>query len=114
MPNRPLIFALARAFLAGEPSVEQVITRAGRTLGRPWRWLQPLAQQYVSAYAGRTRPRRRDVVRLLLQDPDLSRDASRPRKLPVHQWLTKPQRMQPAAAAAAWEIPAIESAGDLA
>jgi len=115
MPNRSLLSALASAFLAGEASVEQVIARASRTLGRPWRWLRPLAQRYLKAHAGQTRPRRRDVIRFLLRDRGFHRARSEyPHELLVHQWLTGPQKMQPVAAAAAWTVPAIESAADLA
>src|SRR5229473_2290214 len=115
MPNRSLLTALARAFLAGEPAVEQVIARASRTLGKPWRWLRPLAQRYIEAYTGRTRPRRRDVVRFLLRDPGFGRAGSKYlHKLSVQHWLTEPQQMQPVAAAEKWPVPAIESAAALA
>ncbi len=115
MPNRSLLTALARAFLAGEPVVEQVIGRASRMLGKRWRWLHPLAHRYIEAYAGRTRPRRRDVVRFLLQDPGFHCAGSKYlHQLSVQQWLTEPQQMQPVAAARSWAVPAIESAAALA
>jgi RNA-directed DNA polymerase len=115
MPNPSLLTALARSFLSGEQTVEQIIARGARTLGRPWRWLQPLAQRYIEAVAGQTRPRRRDVVRFLRQDPDFARARSKySQELSVAQWLAEPQQMQPVAAAAAWDVPAIESAGALA
>jgi len=115
MPNRSLLTALARAFLAGEPAVKQVIARASRTLGKPWRWLRPVAQRYIEAYAGRTRPRHRDVVRFLLQNPGFHRAGSKYlHQLSVQQWLTEPQQMQPVAPARSWAVPAIESAAALA
>jgi RNA-directed DNA polymerase len=115
MSNPPVLSALARAFLGGEQSVEGVVDRASRTLGRPWRWLRPLAQRYLKAYAGRTRPRRREVGQFLLMDPGFARAWSkRSHELPVEQWLTAPQQMQPVAAAATWPVPAIESAAELA
>src|SRR5262245_33055094 len=115
MPNPSLLSALARAFLAGVPAVEQVIARASRTLGRSWRWLGPVAKRFVKAYAGKTRPRRRDVSRFLVQDPGFGRAWSKySDKLTVVQWLNEPQRMQPIAAAEKWDLPVIESAGALA
>src|SRR6266436_4852580 len=115
MPNPSLLTVLARAFLAGAPTVEQVIAGASRTLGKPWRWLRPVARRFVKAFAGRTRPRRRDVRRFLLQDEGFGRGWSKySGKLSVEQWLTEPQKMQPVAAAEAWDVPAIESAGALA
>jgi RNA-directed DNA polymerase len=115
MPNPPVLNVLATAFLAGEQSVEGVVARASRTLGRPWRWLRPVARRYVQAYAGRTRPRHREVVQFLREDPSFARAWSkRTHELPVEQWLTEPQRMQPVAAAEAWPVPAIESAAELA
>jgi RNA-directed DNA polymerase len=115
MPNRSLVSVLARAFLAGEATVEQVIARAGRTLGRPWRWLRPLARRFVDAYANRTRPRRRDVVRFLLRDLGFGRARSKYfHDLAVGQWIPEPQQMQPVAAAVTWAVPALESTRALA
>jgi RNA-directed DNA polymerase len=115
MPNPPVLSALARAFLGGEQSVEGVVDRASRTLGRPWRWLRPVAQRYLKAYAGRTRPRRREVAEFLLRDPGFARAWSkRSHELPVEQWLTAPQRMQPVEAATTWPVPAIESVAEVA
>ena len=115
MSNRSLIHALARAFLAGEPSVEQIVARGDRMLGKSWRWLRPLAKRYVLEIAGRPRPRRRDVVEFLLRDPGFAHARAKyRRRLSVEHWLTEPQRMQPVPAAAAWDVPIIESAGALA
>jgi len=115
MPDPPLVTVLARAILAGEPTVEQIVARCSRTLGRPWRWLRPLAQRYVEAVAGQTRPRRRDVVQFLLRDEGFGRARSKySGELSVEQWLTEPQQMHPVAAARTWDVPAIESSGALA
>jgi RNA-directed DNA polymerase len=115
MPKPPLLTVLARAFLAGEPAVEHVIARARRTLGRHWRWLRPLAERYIETFAGRTRPRRRDVVQFLSRDSGVARARSKYRQeLRVEQWLSEPQQMQPAEAAAAWDVPSIESVAALA
>jgi hypothetical protein len=84
-------------------------------LGRPWRWLPPLAQRYVEAFAGRTRPRRREVVQFLLEDAGFVRARSKYfHALSVEQWLGEPQQMRQVAAAETWAVPAIESAGALA
>ena len=115
MPDLALVRILANSFLAGEPSVEQVVARSTPTLGRPWRWLRPLAQRYVKKFAGDTRPRQRDVVRFLQQDAGLRKARRRYfHELSIVQWITAPPRMLPVAAAASWPIPAIESSGDLA
>jgi RNA-directed DNA polymerase len=115
MPKPSLLKVLANAFLAGEPAVEPVIARARRTLGRHWRWLRPLAQRYIETFAGRTRPRRRGVVQFLLQDTGVASAQSKYRyELRVEQWLAEPQQMQPVEAAAAWDVPSIESVAALA
>jgi RNA-directed DNA polymerase len=115
MPDSLLLRALARSFLAGEPTVEQLVARGTRTLGQPWRWLRPLARRYVNAFGGRTRPRQRDVVQFFLHDLGFKRARSKYfHDLSVEQWLAGPQPMQPVAAAETWDIPAIESAGALA
>ena len=114
--RRPTLLSIrARSFLSGQPTVEQVIARASRTLGRPWRWLRPLARRYAEAIAGRTRPRRRDVIQFLHEDSGFEIAQSRyARELRVAEWLAKPQQMQPVAAAESWDVPAIESVGALA
>jgi RNA-directed DNA polymerase len=115
MPVPSLTIALARSFADGPPEIEQIVEAGSRTLGRRWRWLRPLAQRYIAAFAGRTRPRHRDVVHFLLQDAGFRRARSRHlHELTVEQWLTETQEMQPVAAASTWDLPAIESAGALA
>jgi RNA-directed DNA polymerase len=114
MRNPSLLRTLARSFLAGEPTVEQIATRASRTLGRQWSWLRPLAQRYLQAIAGRTRPRHRDVIQFLLDDRGFRRAWSKHfHELSVEQWLTEPQQMQPVPAAGTWHVPRIESVGEL-
>jgi retron-type reverse transcriptase len=115
MPVPPLVAALARSIAAGAPTIEQIVARASRTLGRRWRWLRPLARRYVHALAGRTRPHQRDVVQFLLRDAGFRRARSKySTELSVDRWLPEPQRMQPVPAAATWRLPAIESPGALA
>jgi hypothetical protein len=115
MPDRPTLTALARAFLAGEQTAREAKVRASRVLGRPWRWLGPLARRYVETFSGGTRARCEDVVRFLSDDPGFDQAwAKYSRKITVKQWLLEDQRMQPAGEAANWKIPPIESAGALA
>jgi RNA-directed DNA polymerase len=115
MPDPSLVRMLAKCFLAGEPAVEQIVDRGSHTLGKRWRWLRPLAQRYVKAFTGRTRPRQRDVVQFLLHDPGFQRAWSKySHELSVEQWLSEPQRMQPVGAARTWDVSTIESVGALA
>jgi RNA-directed DNA polymerase len=115
MANPLLLAALARSFLADESTVEGIVARSRRTLGRNWRWLQPLARRYVETFAGETRPRQRDVVEFFLKDPGFRRARSKHfDELFVERWLLEPQQMQPVPAAAAWDVPVIESVGALA
>jgi RNA-directed DNA polymerase len=117
MPNLSLLNALAQSFLAGEQTVEQVVARGTRTLGKPWRWLRPLAQRYVEIFASgkRPRPRHRDVVVFLLHDRGFARVQSKYfHELFVQHRMTEPHQMQPVAAAKMWDVPAIESIGALA
>jgi hypothetical protein len=115
MPASAVISALARSLQAGEPVADDVYARAVRTLGRPWRWLKPLAVRYVEAFTGKTRPRHRDVVRFLLNDSGFHGAwAKYRRQLSIAEWLAEPQRMRPVRAAQGWNVPVIESVGDLA
>ncbi|MCU1232737.1 MAG: hypothetical protein JWP63_704 [Candidatus Solibacter sp.] len=115
MPSAAVISNLARSLLSGDPALEHVYARAVRTFGRPWRWIRPLTERYVAAFAGPTRPRHRDVVRFLQADAGFHRARAIYRdRLSIAEWLGEPQRMQPAAAARHWNLPCIESAGALA
>ena len=115
MPNPTLVGMLATSFLAGEPTVEQITARSSHTLGKNWHRLGPLAQRYVTALAGRTRPRHREVVKFLLHDAGFRRARAKHfHELSVHRWMIEPQRMQPFGAAATWNVPVIESVGALA
>src|ERR1019366_5473059 len=115
MPDSAAISALARNLLAGEPIVEGVHARAVRTLRRPWRWLGPLAARYVAAFGGKTRPRHRDVVRFLINDSGFQRARAKYcHQISIAEWLGEPQRMLPVSAAQGWDLPVIESVGDLA
>jgi RNA-directed DNA polymerase len=115
MLNPSVLTALARSFLAGEATIEGIVGRASTTLGRNWRWLRPLARRYLDAVAGETRPRQRDVIQFFLNDPGFQRARSKYSDgLAVARWIDQPQQMQPVAAAATWDVPAIESVGALA
>lgn len=115
MPHPSLLTSLAHAFLTAGLNIDDLTEQAKRTLGRQWLWLRPLAQRYVARFAGRTRPRHRDVVRFLLEDAGFERVRSKSSShLVVEQYLAGPQRMQPVAAAEGWDIAVIESSGALA
>jgi RNA-directed DNA polymerase len=115
MQRSSFLRVLATSILTGEPTAEQITFRLSRTLGRPWRWIRPLAHRYVRKFAGRIRPRRRDVVQFLQHDAGFGRAwREHLHELSVEQWLAEPQRMQPVAAAEKWDLPVIESTGALA
>ncbi len=115
MPNPSLLGMLAASFLAGQTSVEGIVARSEQLLGRSWPWLRPLAKRYVKAFGGRTRPRHRDAVQFLRDDPGFRQAWSKYfHELSVARWLTEAPRMQPVAAVARWNLPAIESVGALA
>jgi RNA-directed DNA polymerase len=110
MYDLSLLHALATSFLAGEPTVEQIVIRCRQTLGRSWKWLEPLARRYLRKFSGRTRPRRREVVNFLKLDRGFRRVwADHAQELAVQGWLTASPHMQPVAAAVGWDIPAIET-----
>lgn len=111
MTKAALIRALARSIMAAGPSAEEIAAQAALTLGRPWRWLGPISRRYVKAQTGSVRFRHREVVQFLNNDPGFQAHA---RRLKIATWLHEPPHMQPVAAAAAWDLPEILTAGDLA
>ena len=116
MPNSSLASAVARAFVAGGQTVEEVSARASVMLGRNWRWLRTVVPRYLAKFAGDRRPRQREVARFLLRDLDFQNACVRyPVQLRVAHGLTEqPAPMQPVGAAQAWDVPAIETTKALA
>jgi RNA-directed DNA polymerase len=113
--NPLLLTALARSILAGDPSIEQIVTRCNQTLGREWRWLRPLARRYLKNFDHKLRPRRQEVIDFLNEDEGFRRAFKKHfAELSIANWLAEPQTMQPVPAAANWDIPAIESVAALA
>jgi retron-type reverse transcriptase len=107
--------ALARSILAGEPAADAVAARMRQTLGENWRWIGTLAERYVRAYGEKTRPKRREVIEFLRADDGLNYAEHKYKsKLRIAEWLTGPARMQPMYAARTWQVPRIESVGELA
>lgn len=111
MANRKLILsALAAAFLAGDANTDEIVERAGRALGRRWRWLRPVSQRYVDKYSSQVRPRRSEAVQFLAHDSGFQRAwLAHAAELRIAQWASGAQQMRPSPAAAGWEIPQIES-----
>ena len=106
---------LARVFLSGEQTVEGICRRAAHTLGRDWKWMQGLARRFLAAHAGEIRPRERDVGAFFEQDRGFQRACERyGSELHVSDWLAAQPQMQPAASAASWPVPALETEGELA
>ncbi|HWF48164.1 MAG TPA: hypothetical protein VG168_14240, partial [Bryobacteraceae bacterium] len=115
MRNHVVTSALAQSFLAGNPTLEELVSRTSRTLGRSWRWLRPLAIRYLKEFSNGVRPRHRDVVKFLSQDAGYLRALDKNAdKIRIGHRLTAPHPMQPVSAAASWPVPAIETVGDLA
>ena len=71
MLSSAILKVLAKAILAGEQERDAVAARLVHVLGRNWRWIRPLAGRYVEIFAGRIRPRRRDLISFLRVDPGL-------------------------------------------
>ena len=115
MLTSALVAVLANAILSAEPETDAVAARLSHVLGRGWRWIRPLAGRYLQAFAGRTSPRRREVVSFLRDDPRFVEACQKHRhQLRICHWIGGPQSMRPVAAAANWPIPRIESVAALA
>jgi hypothetical protein len=112
-----LLSALARAFIADDSAPDAIVERCTRILGKPWRWLRPLALRYQKTFspASRPRPRYSEVVGFLKDDDAFQRALRRHSKtISVPQFLADIPAMRPVAAAQNWPVPAIETAADLA
>ena len=106
---------LARAFLAGDPSIDGMVSRADETFGRKWRWVRSLARRFANEFTGKTRPRFRDTLGFLAQDELLARALKRHDKsIQIVQRVAGFHQMQPVAAAADWDVPRLSSVAELA
>jgi hypothetical protein len=111
----PVLNAIAQSFLIGAPDIDRMAETAQHALGRKLPWMRPLAKRYTQLFNGGTWPRRREVVDFLMADQPFRRAwPERSRRLSVAHALTPPQTMHPVEAAAAWDVPVIESPADLA
>ena len=116
MRNPAFLSLLARSFLAGEATVDQIVARCIPPSDRPpWRWLRPLAKKFVKRFGAGARPREQEVIEFLRRNPGV-RHVSRVygKKWSIAKWLNEPQRMQPVAAARGWNLLSIESVSALA
>jgi hypothetical protein len=113
MPREVLSNALARCFLAGDQGLEAIIQRVTRMMGHRFSSLNRVAREFVATNV--QRPRHNAVARFISRHPTFQLAWSRHagKLVPVHL-PTLPRRMQPAGAAAKWNLPRIETAGELA
>ena len=115
MDNRVFISAIARSLQAAEPDAAVIVDGLSHLLGRPWRWLGPLAERYLKEFRGGTCPRHQDVCRFLATDEKFQRACVRHReRLRIVHWLTEAPHVRPAAVAESWDLPVIETAAALA
>jgi RNA-directed DNA polymerase len=112
-----LLSALARAFIAGDPNPDAVVERCTRLLGKPWRWLKPLAVRYHETIAPESSPNPplREVLRFLQSDKGFRSAAKHHRKaLELAQPIPDPPEMHPVPAAKNWPLPALTTGPELA
>ena len=115
MLTSALLDVLANAILSGEQETDAVAARLVHVLGRNWRWMRPLTGRYLETFAGRIRPRRREVVGFLRGDSGLVEACQKyGHQIKILHRITGAQSMQPVAAAKTWPIPHIETVGALA
>lgn len=103
--------ALAATFLTGELEVEALIHRAATLLGKRYRWLRTLATRVRVAFAHR-RPRLLEVAQFIDTDRSFLR-ACETYELQLVRFPPRPT-MLPVPAAAAWNLPALRTSGELA
>jgi RNA-directed DNA polymerase len=106
---------LAHAILAGELSADAIVERCAQLTGRRWRWLRTMASRVLIAFRDKPRPRHREVVGFLNADDHYQAALSRyGPALHLETRLLPEQKMLPVAAAANWNLPIVESIGELA
>ena len=115
MQIRPLATALAHAFLAGNASLPDLITRGEITLGRPWPWLRATARSYLRTFQSPTPPLHREVVAFLLHNRSFRFACAKyPSELLIHDRLIGAQPMQTRPWSSFVELPSLDSRAALA
>ena len=110
-----LLGVLADALVAGKPDSELLLDRCHRALGRRWRWLRPLCQRYLKEFGVSGRPRHREVLVFLRGDKGLRRAlAKHSDVISGGEWLGVSQHMLSLPGGENWELPVIDTPGDLA
>jgi RNA-directed DNA polymerase len=104
--------SLATTFVAGTLDEKDLVQRGERVLGRRWRWLLPMARRLAEICAGRVRPRKATIEKWILRDPGFSRACSR-HDLCLTSFIGDTPMMRPIAAAKAWDIQLLRTAGEL-
>ena len=106
---------LARSFLTGEPTVGRIVPAPRGRWGETGAGCGRCARRYVASLEGRDSPRAREVIQFFCKTLAFKQAArSTSTNYRSRNGSPDPQQMQPVAAAAAWDLPVIESAGDLA
>ena len=116
MTNLTFVALLADAFIGGEQTSKAATERALQAVRHEWRWVRSLAVRYINQF-GNERPKIRTVLKFLWSDARLRRCLSKYHveiKLLVKIAQQPLPRMAPVDAADGWNLPAIETIGDLA
>lgn len=92
--------ALARAFLAGEPTAGALRERGEQALGQRWPWLVPMCLHLHFEFGERLQPDAfADIVGWIAGDPSFQAAFSAAKPPEVRRWYTLHPRMQPPAPA---------------
>jgi RNA-directed DNA polymerase len=106
--------ALAEAFLAGPFDLDGMVERANLVLGKPYRFVRPLAARVLAAFGARARARAVRVAEFVGADREFL-SAYKRNKLSIHFARWAAPVMTPAAGPpSSWKVPAIATPAELA
>jgi hypothetical protein len=107
-----IVDTLATAFLHGEANADLLTTRIRHVVPGK-RWVRSLVERYLEVFGNR-RPRHRQVAAFLRQDRGLQRACLRyGGQIRPFASTAPPPHMRPVIGAANWNVPAIETEGEL-
>lgn len=105
--------ALASAFLPGPWTAQELNSVATQVLGKQWKWTAPFAER-VAHFLHRTpRPTVTEIATFIRHDAGFQKACQKHNLRALH-WLTGSPPMRPAEVAAAWHVPPIQTAEQLA
>ncbi len=111
--SKSIAHALAKVFVNGDWTLEDMVQRGGLRLEKHWRWLRPLARRLIDAF-GPHRPSAERVGRFIQLDEGFRRAFQRHEIDLSYQRQPRPVMSPAPGRPSTWDVPSLVTEGELA